>query len=221
MLSSTVSAAVDKRYSLDFAMNHHILLLRTLQDIETRSKSLDPYTILGISALIRKLFLEKHSLVDSVNQHYREKFKFKVGAGLAPDPKTFPPGSFWSQQDSFDPDTSPPGIPTLDLSRKEFFQHVLIVTSGHAHTLKEIIRYVAHVAGGVHVGTPEDVKERALHSVDQLFIVGGHSMAIRQLLAVSRVILKALEPLRQAVASDSKISPAVHRTLRDKAAPRR
>ncbi|MEF8767961.1 MAG: hypothetical protein ABTS16_01720 [Candidatus Accumulibacter phosphatis] len=186
-------------------MDHRVLFLRTLQDIEERSKSLDPYVILGVSALVRKLFLEKHSLVDSVNQHYRQKLKFRVGAGLAPDANSFPPGSFWSQQDSLDPETSPPGIPTLELGRKEFFQHVVVVTSGHAHTLKEVIRYVAHVSGGVHLGTPENIKEQALHSIDQLFLVGGHSMAIRQLLAVSRVIVKTLEPLKLAVASDLKI----------------
>lgn len=200
-------------------MSHHILFLRTLQDIEERSKSLDPYTILGISALIRKLFLEKHALVDSVNQHYREKLTFKVSVGMPPDPKTFPPGSFWSQQDSVDPDTSPPGVPTLELGRKEFFQHIVIVTSGHAHTLKEVIRYVAHVAGAVHIGSPESAKEQALHDVDKLFLLGGHSMAIRQLLAVSRVILKALQPLRQAVKVKS--NPAPHTDLARKAAQTR
>lgn len=180
-------------------MDRETLFLKTLDDIEERSKSQDPYTILGVSALIRKIFLEKHPLVDTVNQRFREKLKFTISAGRIPKKENLPAGSFWSQQDGLDPDTSPPGIPTKILGRKDFFQHVVIATSEYRHTIRDVIRYQAHVVGGVHAGAPEDDKEKALEKIDQLFLIGGHAMATRQLLAVARVILKALSPLRLAI----------------------
>lgn len=41
-----------------------ILFLKTLEDLEKRVNQQDPYQILGASALIRKLFLDDHPLVD-------------------------------------------------------------------------------------------------------------------------------------------------------------
>jgi hypothetical protein len=48
--------------------DHSELFLHTLKDLERRIESEDPYEILGISALMRKLFLEKHSLTRSTGE---------------------------------------------------------------------------------------------------------------------------------------------------------
>jgi hypothetical protein len=47
-----------------------ILFCNTLTDIEKRLAETDPYEILMISSLIRKLFLDDFPLVDQVNQEY-------------------------------------------------------------------------------------------------------------------------------------------------------
>ncbi len=173
-------------------MDRQTLFIRTLEDIEERSKSQDAYTIIGISGLVRKLFLEKHPLFDTVNQRYRDKPKFSVGLGFEPRAEDLPLGSLWYQQDGLDPDTAPPGTPIKILGRREFFQHVVSVTSGQRYTIKDVIRYQAHVTGGVHAGKPENIKEHVMQNIDSLFLIGGHEMGTRQLLAIARIVLKAL-----------------------------
>jgi hypothetical protein len=182
-------------------MNRGYLFLRTLSDLDSRSRSNDPYEVMGIAGLIRKLFLEKHCLVDSVNQDLHVKLKFVTCESGAPQPASFPPGSnsFWSLQDGLDPENSPPGFEVLTLSRKEFFQQIVIVTADHAYSIKEVVRYVAHVVGGIHIGSPESDKEKALQKIDATFQLGGGPMAIRQLLPVARVLIRGLSPLKEAI----------------------
>ena len=47
-------------------MDASILFLKTLEDIESRLTQKDPYEILLIAGLLRKLFLDDHPLVDQV-----------------------------------------------------------------------------------------------------------------------------------------------------------
>ena len=47
------------------------LFLKTVEDLERRLLERDPYEILLIAGLIRKLFLDDHPLVDRVNSEHR------------------------------------------------------------------------------------------------------------------------------------------------------
>lgn len=53
--------------------------------------------------------------------------------------------------------------------------------------------------GGVHAGSPRTDFEHALAQIGNAFKIGGKEAPLRQLLAIARVVLKALEPLKQAV----------------------
>ncbi len=83
------------------------LFLRTLDDIENRLTQVDPYEILLISGLIRKLFLDDFPLVDKINQKYKIKLAFEIAipqANIENDPDLY----MWTVQDGLDPDTAPP-----------------------------------------------------------------------------------------------------------------
>lgn len=54
------------------------LFLHTIEDVESRIKATDPYDVLGLSTLIRKLFLDDNPLVDQVNRVYRQKIRFII-----------------------------------------------------------------------------------------------------------------------------------------------
>ena len=180
-------------------MNPEILFVRTLEDIEKKLQANDPYELLGISALLRKLLFDSNCLYDLANQQYKIKLKFVVGNDHAPNSKHLTDGSFWSQQDSFDPNTAPPHVIPIEISRKTFAKKVILITGKNEHTVIETIKYVAHVVGGVHVGAPETNKEAELQKLDQLNNLGGHSMVVRQLLSIARVVLKAMDPLKQKI----------------------
>ena len=74
------------------------LFLRTLDDIEKRLSETDPYEILLISGLIRKLFLDDNPLVDQVNKKHRIKLTFEVAESVnMPNNEPFP--TFYTVQD--------------------------------------------------------------------------------------------------------------------------
>ena len=179
-------------------MDANTLFLKTLADIESRLAATDPYEILLIAGLLRKLFLDDHPLVDQVNRAHRIKLEFEVTAPIN-KPSDGDTSSMWSVQDGLDPDTAVPGKSRLRLSRDQFFQTVVAIAFGPTFTVKDVIQFEANVAGGVHAGAPKTEKEKALHTMGQHFGLGGYAPSLRQLLAIARVCLKALAPLRAAI----------------------
>lgn len=171
------------------------LFLRTLDDIETRLSQSDPYEILFIAALIRKLFLDDFPLVDQVNRIHRIKITFETTLPFE-YPDGFPAPSFWTVQDGLDPDTAHPGNRQFKATRDQFFQTVVTIVGDHKFTVREIILFEANVMGAVHAGSPKTDKEQALKQIDSTIAVGGYASSLRQLQAIARVTLKALLPLR-------------------------
>lgn len=176
--------------------NKKELFLRTIEDLEKRLSAVDPYEILGISALLRKLFLDELPLVDQINKEYRLKILFEVVP-----PRPLPPGvpepTFLMTQDGLDPDTSPFANSKKQVSRDEFYKICVLTTDGKKYSIREIILFEANVMGAVHAGTPQTEGEAALFEIEKLFRVGGYAPSLRQLKAIGRVVLKALAPLRE------------------------
>jgi hypothetical protein len=177
------------------------LLLRTLEDIETRVKSHDPYEVLGLSALIRKLFLDDNPLIDQVNRMYRQKIKFVISDPNSPYTQlvlSMKP-SFYSVQDGLDPETALTNKAKIEVNRDQFFGTMVLMIEGKPYSVREVILFEANVMGGIHAGAPKTDKERALAEINNLYVGGDTRAATRQLQGISRVVIKALQPLREAI----------------------
>lgn len=183
-------------------MDANTLFLHTLRDMHSRVSRTDPYEILLIARLLRKLFLDDHPLVDQVNRPHKMKFEFEVTVSIN-KPHESDTESVWSVQDGFDPETALPGKPRKTLSRDQFLQETVALVFGRKYTVRDVIQFEANIAGAVHAGSPKSEKEKALHQLNQIVGIGGYSPALRQLLAIARVSLKALEPLQTAVAEST------------------
>lgn len=181
-------------------MNANTLFLKTVGGIESRLSATDPYEILLIAGLLRKLFLDDHPLVDQTNRTHRLKLAFEVTVPVN-EPEEGDKTSFWSVQDGLDPDTAIPGKQRQMLSRDQFLQTVVAMIYGPSYSIRDVIQFEANIAGGVHAGAPRTEKEQALHAVGQSLGIGGYAPTLRQLLAIARVSLKALAPLRDAVSA--------------------
>jgi hypothetical protein len=175
------------------------LFLETVHDLRHRVDAARPYDVLGISALVRKLFLEQHPLVDQVNSGRRIVLHFTVNErmcqlaeGLA---RNLHPQAFFSAQDGFDP---VPGRRARLLSRSAFFRLVVLFGDGEAFTVKDLVLYCAHRGGGVHAGRLKG-KQRVLEALDAKWRIGGRTVAIDQLRSIARIVLVALEPLETAL----------------------
>jgi len=165
------------------------LFLDTLSDIEQRARSEEPYQILGISALARKLLLDSIPLVDQVNRSRRLKIRFNIGLPIE-FPLGFPQPSFYSIQDAFDPDTALPGMKPKNVKKDGLLAATVLIVNGKLFSVRDLVSFEAHVKGGVHAGNPGDEADRILQALGTLFQIGGYRASLRQLQAVGRVVLK-------------------------------
>lgn len=152
--------------------------------------------------LLRKLLLDSPTLVDLVNRERRAKLSYVVN-GRVPFCKRLhePPPTAYSTEDGFDPETAAHGTPTA-VSRDGLLSQMVMVYRGREITARDLIRYVAHSAGGVHFGPPKTEEEAAAQSVARVMTVTGYPAGSRTLLAIGRVTMRALEPLRVQVEHD-------------------
>lgn len=179
-----------------------ILFLRTLEDIERRLTQEDPYEILLIAGLIRKLFLDDHPLIDQINKKYKIKLLFDIGIPKK-IPNDFIESNFWSWQDGVDPNSGLATIHRHTVNRDQFFKVIVMLIEGHQYSIKEIILFEANVMGGVHAGSPKCDKECILKEFGPVLTIGGLTSHLRQLKSIARVILKTITPLKTAVKASS------------------
>jgi hypothetical protein len=183
-----------------YNMNPSILFTKTLADIEARLLETDPYEILLIAALLRKLFFDDLPLVDQVNRTYRLKLEFEVTVPVN-KPAEGDKESIWSVQDGLDPETALPFKQRELLSRDQFFKKAVTMVNGCTYTVRDVVLFEANIAGAVHAGAPKNDKERALHAIGETLHLGGYAPSLRQLQAIARVSLRALAPLRHAIST--------------------
>lgn len=182
------------------------LFLRTLQDIEERiAPGKDDYEVLMVAALLRKLLLDGDPLVHQINRNRKLKVQFTA---VHRRPPTDRATVLWTIQDGLDPDTAFPrlGGEVVRVSLDKFMALPVAAVEGVVIDIGSLIRYLAHVEGAIHAGTPGNDKERAIAKFSNGIGIGGmESGAVRAMLAIGRVTLKALQPLRQQMRAGSVI----------------
>ncbi|MEP7101454.1 MAG: hypothetical protein ABI781_13150, partial [Burkholderiales bacterium] len=85
----------------------------------------------------------------------------------------------------------------LIVNRDRFLGHLVARTGGHQFTVRDVIRFEAHVDGAAHAGAPKTDEDHAMVAYSEANNVAGQAANVRQLRAIARVTLKALEPLKQ------------------------
>ncbi|HJQ92998.1 MAG TPA: hypothetical protein VJ874_01800 [Candidatus Thermoplasmatota archaeon] len=150
---------------------------------------------------MRRLILDKHSLVDKVARSHG--FVQQYGVGGSRTPLDFMQPVIATRADGVDPDTSHLGE-VLTLTKEAFLKYPVAYVKPTMYTVKDFIRFGAHVLGGVHAGDPEHHDDQVLLAFNQQFQIGGEDGCIRTLRAIARVVHRGLVPLRQQIiASDS------------------
>lgn len=176
----------------------------TLADLESRVvRPRSEYEVVMTAPLLRKLLLDSPTLVDLVNRERGLRI-FYVVNGRLPIWKELgePPPVAYAVEDGFDPTIGlRVPIPT-EVNRDGLLSQMVAFYRGHEITVKHLIRYVAHTAGGVHFDLPGNEQEAAAQGLAREMAVGGYPAGSRTLLAVGRVVRRGLEPLREVVERD-------------------
>jgi hypothetical protein len=171
------------------------LFLARCRQIETAMVSTNEIELLDLSAHLRQLLIDDTSPLHHVNRDRRLKLKFVVGEfRQRPDSHT----RILSLEDGIDPETRPPGSPQKEVSLGGFLDHTILYLKGQPRSVGDVIKFAAHVAGGVHQATPSD-RQRLIYAYSSQISIGGLPGAIRQLQAIARVALRGLRPLIEAI----------------------
>ncbi len=179
-------------------MNTDNLFLKTLEDIGKKMSSGDGYEIFMIAPLLRKLLLDDAPLMDQVNSKYGLKIKFIINN--RPIRARAPGLFFYSMQDGFDPDTSVPHLAhPLEVTRDGLLKAPIMVLRGEVINVHDLIGYICHVGGAVHAGKLKSVKHAALGEIQETIGIQDLPAGVRAQLAISRVVLKGLAPLKEAI----------------------
>jgi hypothetical protein len=185
-------------------MHHDALFLATMDDLRNRvAASQSEYEALMSSALLRKLLLDAPTLVDLVNRSHRVPVEYVVNA-RPPVWKLLgeePPVAY-AIEDGLDPATAHAPVPKT-VNRDQLLSQMVAIYRGQEITVKYLLRYAAHTAGGVHFDAPKNDQERAAQALGQQMRVGGHPAGVRTLLALGRVVVRAIDPLRRRVAQEA------------------
>jgi hypothetical protein len=182
------------------------LFLLTCHDLEQRVSRANgsdatltqrEYEALMIAPLLRKLLLDRQSLIDRVNRTPRLKIRYPIlawplmaGSGGGSAPLTF--------------DTSPRPIlehflDRVILDRDEMLSRPVMVWNDKVVSARDVIAHQANAAGGVHLGAPRSEKGRMLLELDQSISFGGIPAGSLCVMAVGRAVLLGLEELRRSV----------------------
>jgi hypothetical protein len=179
---------------VDKATDEERLFLFTLADLSSRLNNGTDYDLLRASALIRQMFFDAGTpLAFAINRHYRIALQFSVLADLL------------ALDDEMTPDIEiaalvayPPEEAEM-LSLDQFLARIAIRHGEVKCTVKDIVATVAHVFGGVHLGSAREVEERVLKDLRDVMLVARQSMVLRVVHDIGQVSIAALMPLVRAI----------------------
>jgi hypothetical protein len=179
-------------------MDPRRLFLERCRQMAILSESHQEVDVLDLAKILRQVFLDKKSLVDTVNAR---KIPLTFVATRFRNEEAMMGYIFASLEDSIDPDLAPERL-AVELSRDEFCRHTAMFFRGNRISIKEIVRYAAIVAGGVHHDPAPKDEFWLVPTIHQSIGVGGLPGTIRMIKAIARVALRGLQPLIEDVAAD-------------------
>jgi hypothetical protein len=177
------------------------LFLESLAELEQKVASANEYDVLAISRLLRLLLSDSPPLIHQVNRSIRLKLRFQCAQSyMLKLPENLRPDSM-SSQDGFDPETAIRGNQRVEVGLDDLLAQTVAVHEKKALSVLDVIRYEAHVGGGVHAGKPKEDEDVALHKLNATMSIQGYTPSLRQLQAIGRVVLRGLRELQERVAA--------------------
>jgi len=162
-----------------------------------------PFGMRNISAILRRHLCDDRPLYQAVARGRDFKPFFEILGTPHNDDfrkaKADRPGFLYDVVVEMDPSVGGhlPGIATRKLNLQEFLAYPVSVVGGSIVTVKELIRYVANNAGGVHWSEPnQKFNSRVIHEKLSLSVqINGQPYPMTAMLSIARVTLTAMKPL--------------------------
>jgi hypothetical protein len=188
-------------------MDPEYLFAEAFLDLHRRLDERTLYAAVRSAAILRQMFIEKHSLVAQAKKNHKVKLEFSV---LLPLPVDFaahgvpePDIEFLGEQVEGTPDS----MTRRNLTHDEFLAFPVARIGAQHVSVRDIIRFLANVRGGVHLGAP-DPDQVVLTELEQnfsLLVADAHgneekvvptTLTIR---GIAKVALDGLRPLYESI----------------------
>ena len=178
------------------------LFLNVVDDIKDRVASGDDasrYTLLGLAPLLRKMLTDARPLVSIVRRTHRSApLEFAAAGFDRPSELDTPSQSGMVLAFAFGGLRKSPDGAAVSLKR--FIARPVAWTPAGPVSVRDVIRYYAHVEGGVHLGTPEqDGEYEKTMSFAAPSTLALNLGIINMLLGIARATVTAVEPLVAAI----------------------
>lgn len=173
------------------------LFLDTVRDLGDRciSEDTSDYDMMHCSLLVRRLFLDGgRSIVDLVNRDLRLRLVFDVIDGSRVDQlRQLSPVSHLALSPGW---RHPNARGRVEMTRNRFFCAPVGYIRGESIAVQDIVRYVAHVAGGAHFGSANEAHEIGLRDMDEINqTLEGRDISLRFLCNIGLIAHRALQPM--------------------------
>lgn len=179
------------------------LFLESLADLEHRLRpDRETYDLLAAAAILRKLAVDGSRLIDIVNRDYRVRLRFTYRSGIPPiagEQRLL----YWLAGEGLDPETvvTEAGAVVTASIAKFMAEPIGFAAEGRV-TVRDLIKYMANVLGGVHLGPLDKshVHVATLHgAIGDADEHGSAIGAYLQIESIARVFIRGAQPLRSAV----------------------
>jgi len=171
------------------------LFIETINDIQEKLSTNRKYDIIKASGLLRILLLDAEPLVYKINKKYKVKLEFEVGEYKEKLPIETNLELHIRNLDVY----KFPGAKTDKTNVKELLAIKCTNYKSTEISVKDLIKYCAHIKGGIHTGKPEDTIDKALISVDDQLKMVEEESSIILLKGILRIVLRGLKPLIQEI----------------------
>jgi hypothetical protein len=195
------------------------LFIETLDDLAERARwQSSEYALLRSAGLLRELLIDEKPLVCQVTKSGRPQPRYRIRRR-----KPEPSGDPWFWLGGIDPEhpVAPEhpdadrlaelvgAIETVDLKGLLAVQMICLGAEGRRQggaltylTVRDLIRYHAHVSGGVHHDAAWESQHLALEQFPVRIGYGTIPIELMAIASIAPVVLRGLAPLREAVEKD-------------------
>jgi hypothetical protein len=177
------------------ALNRDLLYKGVVQNLERYLGDPTAYNVVKCSGLLRQLLCDSPSLIDVVKKGRGAKIAFRATVHRLPPVLSGMTTHF----------ANPAGLPGTPASSYREYSHgeFLGLYCGQSHgesfTVKDLIRFGAHVHGGIHSGTPRDPADFLVEEMDNALQIGELTTSMHALEGIGQVTLVGLLPLTAAI----------------------
>lgn len=164
--------------------------MRSLIELQARILQADRVNLLEASAILRRLLMDAHPLVNRVNRNYKLRLRYPA-AIIAELPSSDPVAAYQYIN------LSPPQLQNGSIAEYSLdeFLALTVITGNRSYSVRDVIDYCANTKGGVHFDDPRSIASAELLELDTFHFPEFIDASLHAIADFSWCVIQAMRPL--------------------------